>query len=121
MKTKEQMDEIEPIRQSGKELKPCPFCGSSDIRVGGETNDLTYVWCGNCQCETDVYMTAGRAIRVWNARIKQANEVSEEVKAERDRWVKNIEDAIKFSNQMKLPAVNTILTDLLTQTKNEQK
>lgn len=56
------MDEIE--------LKPCPFCGGTDLSI--ETfeldNTIQYVLCGDCQCEGPAGNGNQEAAELWNWR-----------------------------------------------------
>ena len=47
-------------------LKPCPFCGSTKIRV---TNPVFwYAWCSDCRGQTGANGTRQDAIDAWNRR-----------------------------------------------------
>lgn len=55
------------------ELKPCPFCGSTNAI---ERETVTYQWvclCDNCGASTAVYDEKDEAIEAWNRRVE--NEV----------------------------------------------
>lgn len=69
------------------ELKPCPFCGSSDVescpegeRAGGRPWYVYYVHCNNCMCDGPIIDTSGHnvthdaarqaSIDLWNWRVK---------------------------------------------------
>lgn len=45
-------------------LKPCPHCGSSDIRVFSRC----WVNCRDCGAETEIHDTRAKAIAAWNRR-----------------------------------------------------
>ena len=55
-------------------LKPCPFCGSNQIRLS-KTTDLRamrtvyYVKCYNCGVETAYRIKRSNAISLWQKRI----------------------------------------------------
>lgn len=53
-------------------LKPCPFCGSVDVKVHIPyfTDDCYMVQCYGCNCNTAIYMTADQAAGAWNRRNK---------------------------------------------------
>lgn len=68
-------------------LKPCPFCGSSDVdacpegeRADGKPWYVYYVYCNNCRCEGPLINTNGcnvthdaarkASIDLWNWRVK---------------------------------------------------
>ena len=52
------------------ELKPCPFCGSVEVKVHIPyfTDDCYMVQCYGCNCNTAIYMTANQAVEAWNRR-----------------------------------------------------
>lgn len=69
------------------ELKPCPFCGSSDVescpegeRADGRPRYVYYVHCNNCVCTGPIINTSGHnvthdaarqaSIDLWNWRVK---------------------------------------------------
>lgn len=49
------------------ELKPCPFCGSSLVRVTTDDDD-TYVECDICGGRTQDTVSAPIAVALWNRR-----------------------------------------------------
>ena len=59
------------------DLKPCPFCGSSDVHLmtfGIHTD----VRCLDCGCRTKTYLVSNwgtdgeqKAIEIWNRRVKE--------------------------------------------------
>ena len=55
-----------------RELKPCPFCGSTPMLRRGKTDEWYHVECGNRECpiyvETRRFYTQEEAIEVWNRR-----------------------------------------------------
>ena len=52
------------------ELKPCPFCGSKNIRLWGEKDKGTpWVQCNNCLASTGTYEKREQAIGAWNRRV----------------------------------------------------
>ena len=53
-----------------KEIKPCPFCGSS--ASVGIRNGFYKVICNNPECSTryNGWLSKGRAIKEWNTRRK---------------------------------------------------
>lgn len=59
-------------------LKPCPFCGSSDIRTDDGKRDRGSVWCALVECQgcsalmEDVAGTLDVLVRKWNARAPVA-------------------------------------------------
>lgn len=66
------------------ELKPCPFCGGTDILMrdvcgmfGKSSNVRTYHYmqCRNCFSQTGYYKTKPKTIKTWNTRTsKKGNE-----------------------------------------------
>lgn len=76
------------------ELKPCPFCGSHDIRPAGATPHH-YHRCQNCGCEGPVFSTTPElAVEAWNRRADLVPAPSVTVKAAAkhlltiwDRWM----------------------------------
>lgn len=52
-----------------KELKPCPFCGSENIRIMGNSN--FWCMCDQCGVETQTYDTEEELIEAWNARVEE--------------------------------------------------
>lgn len=55
-----------------EELKPCPFCGSKNIRIWGGGNTFPYVECSNCIASTASELTRVEAVKNWNRRSKDA-------------------------------------------------
>ena len=56
-------------------LKPCPFCGSVDVKVHNPyfTDNYYMVQCYGCNCNTALYKTVNQAVEAWNRRAE--NEV----------------------------------------------
>lgn len=53
-----------------EELKPCPFCGSEDVRTF-ETNDRDwYATCDGCGANTSYWSTEDEVRRRWNSRAE---------------------------------------------------
>lgn len=57
------------------ELKPCPFCGSTQVGLGFEMPKFgetvrTFVSCDVCRCRTDAFRRTSVAIDTWNARCE---------------------------------------------------
>ena len=48
-------------------LKPCPFCGSKDIKLCGNHRDSFWFRCNKC-ASIDSYDTERQAVRAWNKR-----------------------------------------------------
>lgn len=52
----------------GADLKPCPECGGTDIRLPVPEKDDNYVWCKNTKCKLyDIEYS----VRAWNTRHKR--------------------------------------------------
>ena len=49
-------------------LKPCPFCGSKDIKLFGNHRDSFWFRCNKC-ASIDSYDTERQAVRAWNKRV----------------------------------------------------
>lgn len=49
-------------------LKPCPFCGSKDIKLFGNHRDSFWFRCNKC-ASIDSYDTERQAVRSWNKRV----------------------------------------------------
>jgi len=54
----------------GKNIEPCPFCGSIDIYVVENDKDYQMCWCGCAMCGAEGPCRPNRhnAIRVWQDR-----------------------------------------------------
>ena len=50
-----------------EELKPCPFCGSTEIRYGYGTL-FPVVWCFKCDSQVEDVDEVDNAIELWNTR-----------------------------------------------------
>lgn len=50
-----------------KELKQCPFCGSKNLRLTG--NSWHWVQCNNCFAEIGGQESEEEAIEQWNRRV----------------------------------------------------
>ena len=55
------------------ELKPCPFCGHTELVVKEKTDtplgELYYVFCYHCEATSGKYMTGSLAKYNWNKRM----------------------------------------------------
>ncbi len=50
-------------------LKPCPFCGCTDIKViSNDTNDIFFVSCEACESSGSCKSDPEWAIKAWNDR-----------------------------------------------------
>lgn len=54
-------------------LKPCPFCGSSDVRKMVMESDYSpdeyYCYCDDCGAQTAIHKTEQEAIDSWENRV----------------------------------------------------
>jgi Lar family restriction alleviation protein len=55
-----------------KTLLPCPFCGSSNLRIGTTAN-ANYAYCTQCGCSGGWGAGIQGAIKKWNKRTAPAN------------------------------------------------
>ena len=51
-------------------LKPCPFCGSADIKIS-QYDGKNVVICLNCFCKNSGNVDLEKSIEVWNRRVKE--------------------------------------------------
>ena len=60
------------------ELKPCPFCGSENVRVVSQTLEAYFlgyiVHCDGCGVETKHFFDEQKAAEAWNRRADDAAE-----------------------------------------------
>ena len=54
------------------ELKPCPFCGSKDIKLCG--SHVYWVICNGCYAKTAIDAQKKKAIEFWNRRVESQRE-----------------------------------------------
>ena len=52
---------------SGRPLQPCPFCGSSDLRINSDI-DPKFVACNKCWAFGPTAPTVAQATERWNKR-----------------------------------------------------
>ena len=52
-----------------QELKPCPFCGSRNIRIVTHMSTRCYAACNECYAQTHMRLEKLSAIDVWNRRV----------------------------------------------------
>jgi len=60
----------------GHDIKPCPFCGSSEVCVIDKPNDYDMCWCRCTRCGVEGPFRPDRigAIKLWQKRhLKQDN------------------------------------------------
>ena len=56
-------------------LKPCPFCGSTRVRVMySDINKAHVVYCTNCKASTNIAVREEDAIYLWNKRAEVTDE-----------------------------------------------
>lgn len=54
-----------------RRLKPCPFCGSTRVRVMySDINKAHVVYCTNCKASTNIAVREEDAIYLWNKRVE---------------------------------------------------
>lgn len=65
------------------ELKPCPFCGSNEIRIIDSITNfnipVTYVICCNCQSRGASKREKQKAINMWNTRKRSRYDRTREI------------------------------------------
>lgn len=56
------------------ELKPCPFCGTNHIRLGGgeniNGNPFWYICCNECGCSQWGGKNKEEVVKNWNTRVQ---------------------------------------------------
>jgi Lar family restriction alleviation protein len=58
------------MNRESNELKPCPFCGSADLRADPEDMLVTtWVTCNKCGSQGPYGDTPKGAIEAWNKRL----------------------------------------------------
>lgn len=57
-----------------QELKPCPFCGGTDLHLSGIEQIFIGVSCNTCDCEGPSQKTKRGAIKTWNTRAVEKDE-----------------------------------------------
>lgn len=55
------------------DIKPCPFCGSSNIEVKQTNPQAIWFGCEDCGAETSSEDHIDRALELWNQRAEPAN------------------------------------------------
>lgn len=58
-------------------LKPCPFCGSTDVKLfqftqGDYEEELYCVECVGCEADTGYKYSEDEAVAAWNSRVIEA-------------------------------------------------
>lgn len=53
------------------ELKPCPFCGGTDLKLFGESAPEWWVTCQTCRSSSPTSSSKGQAVGAWNRRVTQ--------------------------------------------------
>ena len=71
-------------------LKPCPFCGGTDLRMG-EAHEAVYVNCPDCDTDGPMRHTDQEAITAWNTRAEGIDELTE---MDENTW-KKMSDKLK--------------------------
>jgi len=75
------------MTENNEQLKPCPFCGSSDVELGYIRNEIyplnTYlVCCKGCDTTVGDSYSAARAAADWNRRVENVSKWVTEVPSE---------------------------------------
>lgn len=52
-----------------KELKPCPFCGGTKIKIDSIPNVAQFYRCEKCKARGPYWTTGENADKKWNTRI----------------------------------------------------
>ena len=73
-------------------LKPCPFCGSKDIKLFGNNRDSFWFRCIKC-ASIDSYDTERKAVRAWNKRVSIPSE--EQKKCKDCKWWRDSDGAYR--------------------------
>ena len=74
-------------------LKPCPFCGSENVKAGGD-DKVVGVWCQNCQASgPNGYLTIN-GDHDWNTRTDM---IAEAVEAAYERCAQVAEDSARLT------------------------
>lgn len=60
------------------ELKPCPFCGSTDVHTSPNGENYAYVYCNTCGAEGPTN-DIGSVAMTWNRRAQPAQAVPSDV------------------------------------------
>ena len=88
-------------------LKPCPFCGDTNIEVESEDGRYWYAFCDRCLCEGPNVLSKKAAIEQWNGRISDVPE-----KGLRDKLAS--EAPIHFSTIKEHYRENFAMSELIT-------
>jgi hypothetical protein len=67
---------IDAMNAAGEALKPCPFCGSTNLKTGGD-DKIVGVWCLTCQAAGPNHYGS----REWNDRVSAIGEGSRVIEA----------------------------------------
>ena len=55
-------------KYGSEELKPCPFCGSTEIYIDNPDTNCFYVGCANCGVQGTTANKKELAVAYWNRR-----------------------------------------------------
>lgn len=95
---------------NSQELKPCPFCGSSDVHIGQDRGtSWWYVHCSDCQMEGIYDIGESGAIEQWNTRPLEAA-----LQAEVNRLKEVIKAAIEYLDLFQGPPASVVKVQLIT-------
>ncbi len=70
------------------DLKPCPFCGSSDLRSAWIRASQEHQWYSiECVCDAQVQcLSEGEAYATWNARATPSTDAADIAEKVREAW-----------------------------------
>lgn len=84
------------------ELRPCPFCRSSKVKVAERYSDMMWVpFCESCRCQLDDgYLNQDLAARAWNTR-PQYDEMAKIADKYFEKYMKEKEESDVFHQDIK--------------------
>jgi Lar family restriction alleviation protein len=91
-------DQLERVIRNEREpLKPCPFCGSNNVRVDTfqPYEAICWVECGRCGTSGSRAYTIDEAIKAWNRRTSTGGMTEFDYRELRDRFGKEVEFIVR--------------------------
>ena len=104
------------------ELKPCPFCGSTDIRIATFEDQWACCACPDCERNVRTDKSVGEAVKIWNTRPEEDilnAQISECIKGEINQLYKyersnaknkiiqsRLDEAVKLIDELKQQLYN---------------